>query len=145
MKKIISGKKYDTTTARKVGEWENIADVRDFTYFCETLYRKRGGEYFLHGEGNAASKYCVDLGDNRWTGGERIIPLSYDSARTWAEEHLSVDEYEAEFGEVAEDEAETTTITIRVTPATKAAFDRLAARTGRLKGDLLAEAISMIS
>ena len=38
MKKIIKGKLYDTTTAKELGWWENIQDVRNFSHFSETLY-----------------------------------------------------------------------------------------------------------
>lgn len=141
MKRIINRRKYDTETAAMVGEWSNMYDVRNFSYFCETLYRKRSGEYFLHGEGNASSKYAESAGQNQWSGGSRIIPLSYESAREWAESHLEPDEYEAEFGEVDEDSDETVVLSVRVSPAAKAALDRLAAKTGRAKGDLVAEAI----
>ena len=141
MKKIINGRMYNTDTAFSIGEWSNMSDIRDFNYCSETLYRKRGGEYFLHGEGNAASKYARSSGQNVWSGGEQIIPLSYDNARQWAEEHLDADDYESEFGEVPEDEGEAVPISVRVSPAAKAALDRLAAKTGRSKGELVSEAI----
>lgn len=51
------------------------------------------------------TKYAVAEGSNSWRGGSRIMPLSFQEARKWAEEHLSADEYEAIFGEVAEDES----------------------------------------
>lgn len=34
--------------------------------------------------------------------------VSYDSARQWAEDHLTADQYQAVFGEVAEDDSRTT-------------------------------------
>lgn len=112
MKKIINNKKYDTTTAREVGS-DSYSNPRDFHHWSETLYCKRTGEYFLHGEGGPASKYAERVEQNSWSGGEQIIPLSYANARKWAEEHLSADEFEAEFGEVTEDEtAETITISM---------------------------------
>lgn len=141
MKKIINGRKYDTETATMLGEWANMSDYRDFSYFSETLYRKRNGEHFLHGEGNAASKYAESAGQNSWTGGSAIIPLSYESAQQWAVDHLDVDEYEAIFGEVSEDDDEEVVLSVRVPTSAKSALDRLAAKTGRSKGDLVAEAI----
>lgn len=47
MKKIISGRIYDTDTATKLGAWWSSSDVRDFSRVEETLYRKRTGEFFL--------------------------------------------------------------------------------------------------
>ena len=107
MKKIISGKVYDTKTAKEVGFYANSADRRDFSQYEETLYQKRTGEFFLHGEGGPMTKYAVSQGQNSWSGGSKIIPLNYDAAREWAEKHLDADEYEAIFGEVAEDESRT--------------------------------------
>ena len=105
MKKIINGKIYDTATAERAGGWSNNRSTSDFSYCSEDLYRKRTGEFFLHGEGGPMSKYAVSCGNNEWGYGKQIIPLSYDAARKWAEEHLPADRYEAIFGEVGEDES----------------------------------------
>ena len=108
MKKIIGGKLYNTDTARLVGEWSNAGDWRDFGHMEEALYQKKTGEFFIHGEGGPASKYAEQTGQNRWTGGEKIIPLSYETARQWAEDHLTAEQYQATFGEVVEDDSRTT-------------------------------------
>ena len=102
MKKIIAGKKYDTETAKALGEYWNGFGFNDFAYVSETLYLKRTGEFFLHGVGGASSKYSQRIGNNSYCSGERIIPLSEAEAREWAEEHLECDEYEKIFGEVEE-------------------------------------------
>ena len=103
MKRIINNKKYDTETAEQIGIWTN--DRCDFSSVTEILYRKRTGEYFLHGFGGAASRYALSCGQNTWSGGEKIIPLSYVAARKWAEENLPAVQYEREFGEVTEDDS----------------------------------------
>ena len=113
MKKIINGKRYDTDTATSLGA-DSYSNTRDFNYWYEELYRKQTGEFFLYGEGGAASKYAVSVGQNSWEGGSKIIPLSIESAKEWAEEHLSADLYEEAFGEVDEG-GEKTTVTIRLT------------------------------
>ena len=100
MKKIINGKKYDTTTATNVGEWDNGC-YGNFGYCSETLYRKKTGEFFLHGEGGASSRYSSHYGDSCGSG-EQIIPLTEEAAMKWAEQRISADAYEAIFGEVAE-------------------------------------------
>ena len=105
MKKIINGKVYDTATAKELGSWSNGGTWRDFSHMEETLYRKKTGEFFLFGEGGPATKYAVTEGTNSWRGGERIMPLSFAEAKTWAEEHLDGDEYEDIFGAVTEDES----------------------------------------
>lgn len=105
MKKIINGKVYDTSTASRVAAWENMQDVRNFGRCTEALYRKKTGEFFLHGEGGPMTRYAKTVGQNEWSGGEEIIPLSYEAAQKWAEEHLDGDEYEEIFGAVAEDDS----------------------------------------
>lgn len=103
MKKIINGKLYDTTTAREVASCYHGEGPRDFRYYSESLYRKRTGEYFLAGEGGPMSKYAKSAGQNSWTGGEAITPLSYQEATEWAEREMDADDYQAEFGAVPED------------------------------------------
>ncbi len=105
MKKIINGKVYDTATAQCVGEWSNPYTRRDFNWVEETLYRKRTGEFFIFGEGGPRSQYAKEVGTRQWASGERIMPLTWDEAREWAEEKLSADEYEQAFGEVADDDS----------------------------------------
>lgn len=105
MKKIINGKVYDTEKAECVGEWSNGCYTTDFQYCSEDLYRKRTGEFFLHGDGGAMSKYAVSGGNGNWGPGSKIIPLTYEAAQKWAEKHLDGEDYEAIFGEVVEDDS----------------------------------------
>lgn len=131
MKKIISGKVYDTQTAKELGSWQNEEDCRGFGWIGETLYQKKTGEFFLHGEGGAATRYAHQTERSNWAGGERIMPMSYEEARQWAEEHLDAHAYEAIFGEVAEDDSRVPLfITVSKTAADKAR--REAARLGVL-------------
>ena len=51
------------------------------------------------------TQYAQTVGTNSWSGGERIMPLTYSEAQKWAEEHLDGDEYETIFGQVAEDDS----------------------------------------
>lgn len=105
MKKIIKGRVYNTDTAELVGEWANTYNTRDFNFCIEKLYRKKTGEFFIHGRGGAMSKYAVSSGSNTMCGSEQIKPISFEYAKRWAEEHLTADEYEKLFGEVAEDDS----------------------------------------
>ena len=102
MKKIINGKMYNTETAKEIGHWWNNYSCRDFNYCREFLYRKKTGEYFLYGVGGSMSKYSQLCGQNCWSGGEGITPMTELDAKIWAEEHLTADEYEEIFGEVEE-------------------------------------------
>ena len=101
MKKIINGKKYDTETATKVACWDNGYYSSDFDFEAATLYRKKTGEYFIHGEGGARSQYATHYGSS-WGYGETIRPLTIDEAKEWSERHMDGDSYEEEFGEVEE-------------------------------------------
>ena len=105
MKKIIEGRVYNTDTAQLVGEWANTYNTRDFNFCIEKLYRKKTGEFFIHGRGGAMSKYAVSVGSNTMCGSEQIRPISFEYAKRWAEEKLTADEYEKLFGEVAEDDS----------------------------------------
>lgn len=115
MKKIIKGRKYDTETATEMGHYSNEYPRNDFKWYEETLYKKRTGEFFLHGNGNAASPYTESCGDNSWTGSEKIIPLRYEDAQEWAEKKLDAEDYEKIFGEVSEDETKVQTL-LRLSP-----------------------------
>ena len=53
MNKVINGKRYDTDKAEQIAQSDNGCYVGDLDYYCETLYRKRTGEFFLHSEGGA--------------------------------------------------------------------------------------------
>ena len=129
MKKIINGKVYDTATAASVGSWSFGNGFRDFHYVHETLYRKKTGEFFLHGEGGARTQYAEHVDQNTWSGGERIMPMSYAEAQKWAEEHLDGDEYEAIFGAVVEDDTKAS-VTYRLPASTVETLKRRAAEQG---------------
>ena len=128
MKKIINGKVYDTETAQKVGFWSNSLGYNDFNWREESLYRKKTGEFFLHGEGGPRTNYAERVG-NMWGSGERIMPLTYKEAQEWAEEHLDGEEYEAIFGEVTEDESRVQ-VCYSLSAATVEAIKRKAAELG---------------
>lgn len=128
MKKIINGKLYNTETAREVG-WRQHSNPGDFHYVLETLYCKKTGEYFIHGEGGALTQYAETIGQNQWRGGEHIEPMNLASAKEWAEQYLSADAYEAEFGEVTEDDSRTT-LTLSIATSTAEKIRRTAQEKG---------------
>ena len=135
MKKIINGKRYDTDTAERVGTWDNGHYTSDFQYCSEDLYRKRSGEYFLHGEGGALSKYASSSGNGSgW--GENIRPLTLAQAQEWAEKHLDGDEYERIFG-VVDESSEKTTTSISLTPADLKLIKEKATKEGMTLSDFI--------
>lgn len=101
MKEIIDGRMYNTDTAKWLASYNNGLGATDFRVYEETLYRKKTGEYFLHGSGGAMSKYSRAVG-NSWCGSEEIIPLSKNLAKKWTEDHCTADTYIEIFGEVEE-------------------------------------------
>lgn len=101
MRKIIGGKMYDTDTATQIGSYE-YGYGGNLDYICETLYRKKTGELFLHGEGGPRSKYACRVDSNSWCGGQSIIPESDFDAKEWVAEHCDTDIYVKLFGSVPE-------------------------------------------
>lgn len=129
MKKIIKGKVYNTETAKMVGEYSNGLSYSDFCHCYEELFQKKTGEFFLWGAGGPMSKYAEHHGWNETSGSEKIMPMTYNEAKEWAEDHLDADEFEAIFGEVSEDESKVQIcISISVASAEKA--KREAAKAG---------------
>lgn len=135
MKKVINGKMYNTETARLIGSWNN-RDYGNFGYCEENLYQKKTGEFFLHGEGGARSKYARKYGSNTWGGGEDITPQTFEQARQWAEEYLTADEYEAAFGEVAEDDSRVQ-VCYSISASTAELIRRRAAELGISSGEYI--------
>ena len=129
MKKIINGKLYDTDTAKSLGYDSHPGGPRDFHYWHEELFQKRTGEFFLHGEGGPMSRYAQSRGQNEWSGGEKIIPLSYKAAAEWAEEHLSADDYQQIFGAISE-EGDDVLISVSLPAGANAKLRRMAAEAG---------------
>lgn len=130
MKKIINGKVYDTEKAKFLATWKSYGSWRDFNHIEESLYQKKTGEFFLHGEGGPATKYAETVGQNEWGFGERIMPMSYEDARKWAEKQLEADEYEKIFGEVIEETGEKQVVSISISSAKWEAAKREAAKRG---------------
>lgn len=129
MKKIIKGKVYDTDTATLLAEYDSGHSVTDFKHYAEELYQKKTGEYFIYGEGGPASRYCQACPTGGWDGGQKIVPLTYEQARDWAEEFLSTKQYEQIFGEVLEDE-DRVTMSISLRTSEAAHIRQAAAKAG---------------
>ena len=92
MRKIINVRRYDTATAKLVGEYET-GYIGDFDWVAEKLYLKATGEFFLAGKGGARTRWSTRTIDG-YASGDGILPLTLEEAREWAEEHLSVKDVE---------------------------------------------------
>lgn len=102
MRKIIDGKRYDTETATEIASW-GFGNYGDFNRCEETLYRTKRGSWFIHGEGGARSKYARTVGQNEWSGGSAIEPLSEADAKAWLERNGETDVLEQYFSDQIED------------------------------------------
>ena len=106
MRKIINGKLYDTDTAVSIGR--RVSGIPgDLDYFSETLYQKKTGELFIHGEGGPNSCYSESCGNNNWSGSSVIIPESsfrdhFINIKEWVSNYCDVETYIKMFGPVDE-------------------------------------------
>jgi hypothetical protein len=139
MKKIISGRIYDTDSARKIGEFE-FSGRGDFHWYMEVMYLKKTGEFFIHGMGNAASPYRTTVAQNEWSEGEKIIPLTYETARTWCEEHISAEEYVSIFGE-PEDEEGSARLHVQVSAGAMSRLRKAQSREGKPMSQIIEDLI----
>jgi len=108
MRKIINGKRYDTDKAIEIGYYNNIGDSAssssDFSWWEATLYKTpRSQSYFIAGRGGPMSRFSQSCGQNQWSGGSDLIPMSKTEAMEWAETHLGVDAIEKHFDDMIED------------------------------------------
>lgn len=101
MKKIINGKMYNTETASLVAKYSSPHYQGDAHNIEEELYQKTTGEYFIHGQGGAMTRYC-SVYANSFSSGSDIIPMDTESAKQWVASRCSVDTYIRIFGEVEE-------------------------------------------
>ena len=102
MKKIINNKMYNTETATHIESISYGRNRRDYSYYEESLYRKKTGEFFLYGSGGPASKYRKEVAPHSWESGEDIIPVTLEEVKRWCEMYISPDYYEEVFGPVEE-------------------------------------------
>lgn len=141
MKKVINGAVYNTDTAEFLGGYGRNLDDR-LSKVVEDLYRTKSGKFFIHGIGGPASKYAKQTGQNNWSGDEKIIPMSADTAREWAEEHLSTEMYTAAFGEPEEAADETERLVVYMPAAVKAKLRAVKEQTGKSESQIVAEMLS---
>ncbi len=139
MKKIINQKRYDTETAEFIARIDNELSYDDFNFWEETLYRKKTGEYFLYCFGGANSIYGVWKG-NTGTAGKHLKPLTYEQAKSWAEEHLNADGYEKIFGAIIDND-DMVNMTFALPQSTIEKLRRLSSQTGKTYGEIITDAL----
>ena len=103
MKRVVSGVRYDTEKATKIGSYSSDHFTIDFEHWEATLYiSPRKAKYFLHGIGGPMSRYGRPSG-NAWVSGEKLEPLTVEEAMRWAEEYLEPEEMDKGFGHLVEE------------------------------------------
>jgi hypothetical protein len=74
MKKVIDGKIYNTDTAQRICTLPCNADGDSFKEHYTSLYRTKNGNYFLEGDGGAATMWARSVGNAKiWGSGLRQI------------------------------------------------------------------------
>ena len=131
MKKVISGKLYNTETAKMLGKAYSEADRSSWSFWMEELYKTKSGAYFMYGEGGPQTKYASSSGNNNWGYGEKLYPMTPESARKWAEENLTADEYSAVFGEPEEAGDTKEPLNITITVELKRRLEKMKEETGK--------------
>ena len=97
MKFIINSKRYDSETSTEIASYEN-AYRSDFSWYLEKLYRTPKGNWWMYGEGNAASLYCTYASSGGSDPGSRAFTMTADQAKVWLERHEEYDSLEKYFG-----------------------------------------------
>lgn len=139
MKKAINGRQYDTETAKLIAEYTSEYGMSDERGYQEKLYQKRTGEYFLACRGNAMSKYALYYAE-LIKPGERIIPLSVEEARKWAETCMDEAAYEKNFGKIAKDDSKKI-VSMSLTREAIQLLARMARDTGKSRSSIVDELI----
>ena len=99
MKRIIGGLTYNTETATEVARWGSGGSTNDFRYFDEGLYLTKKGRWFLAGHGGAITHYAESAGNNSWTGGCGLSPLTNQEAMENLERHGKIEALETYFAD----------------------------------------------
>ena len=102
MKKVIDGKMYNTETAEQLGEYWNGLGHSDFNRCYEVLFKTKKGNYFLYGEGGAASKYAKYAGRYASEGSD-VIECSPEEAMEWLSDNNFPSVVEKEFSDLIEE------------------------------------------
>lgn len=136
MYKVLNGRRYNTQTAKRLGTHGDYLPG-DVNSSQETLYRTKSGEYFIHGEGGANTRYAKAAGGGGWTDGEHIAPISAENARQWVQEHLSGDDYDRIFGDAGIVDA----FSIRVSKEMRAKIEKKAKKESTSMSKIVNDAL----
>ncbi len=85
MVSIIRGKRYSTATASRIGTAAEPVPSDNPGWWQSTLFKTVNGAFFLLNEGNHLSPFAAEV-NGHLEPGAKIVPLSDDEARGWAED-----------------------------------------------------------
>lgn len=106
MKKIINNRVYDTDTAQLIKQADHDNIISSEGSCKQSLYRKRTGDYFLCVSGaRADSFHNLHLTGAKHDRERHIYLLTYEQAKSWAEEEMTADEWLAIFEPAEEDDS----------------------------------------
>ena len=104
MKKVISGRLYNTETARLTGYWESAGSTSDFSHTRGRAVSQAHRGIFSVWQRRPHEQILPQLREQRVVRRRGYHPSYLGSGRKWAEDHLDVEEYEELFGETCEDD-----------------------------------------
>ena len=95
MKKVIEGKLYDTDASLHICKLPcDTTNSGDFAWHETSLYRSKGGRFFIAGHGGPRSQWREQVEQNSWFGGSGLLPVSQEEARGLMEEaNCSLDQF----------------------------------------------------
>ena len=97
MKKVISGKLYNTKTAKEIDTLVVGNGRNDFHGYIETLYVTKNGNFFLYGEGWGKYMKPSSMGSGYARGEGTIIAITEKTAEAWVEENCDAETFEELF------------------------------------------------
>ena len=141
MFKVINGRRYNTDSATEMARVEEY-DRTDRRWYCDTLYRKMNGEFFLFGMGDSESKYSKTISDGIKVGGFNFIPMTFYEARDWSKDNLGSEKFKEIFGLFESDKGlDKRTVTYRLSLNTLDKIARLADESRLTKSEIIEKAI----
>jgi len=84
MQQVIDRTLYDTEQAEEIARYAPNTGTGDYNRLVETLYKTASGEYFLHGDGGAATEWAEKHGTQRMPN-EEIRLFTDEDAVEWCE------------------------------------------------------------
>lgn len=83
MQKTINKVTYKTVKKYLVKSWESDEPYMDLYWCREELYKHPENGYYLHIEGGSGTMWHRKSGDNTYSSGEHIFPISESQAQRW--------------------------------------------------------------